>query len=199
MSEITWGYLSMRQQETLQDIVLGKGAVVFDPAMQKLCEQLQGYGLVEILIDEETKRFVADPTDNGCEVFAQKPVPTPPAPAPQPDAGEVASTVMSDFDELLNNLSGTLNSTVLSILRTYFAAEHGMRLGTEAQLAETRARLAAAEGALQEIAANANRVNPATDVMNFDGKAYIQGVETGWYNAGLVAKKALQASGAGEV
>lgn len=72
MSEITWGYLSMRQQETLQEIVLGNGAFVFDPAMYKLCEQLEGYGLVEILNNEDG-RFEVNPTDKGREVYAQQP------------------------------------------------------------------------------------------------------------------------------
>lgn len=65
------------------------------------------------------------------------------APA-QPATADAGALVASDFDELLTNLSGQLNSTAISILRTYFAGEHAMRTRAEAKLAAAEARADAA-------------------------------------------------------
>jgi hypothetical protein len=72
----------------------------------------------------------------------------PQEPAPVSAAGEEADAVMSDFDELLANLSGQLNSTVISILRTYFAGEHSMRTRAETKLAAAEALAAVNAGLL---------------------------------------------------
>jgi hypothetical protein len=53
-------------------------------------------------------------------------------------------------------------------------------------------QLAAAVSALQEIATNADQPDPSLTVSNTSGKGYQAGVETGWYNAGLVARQALR-------
>lgn len=133
MSEITWDYLSVRQQETLQDIVLGNGAVVYDPQMKGLCNWLNGHGLVVILPNPHTPgRIMVDPTDKGREVYAQKP------PAAETGArGDVSPSAFAQAAQGDNSLAVAMYEA--AVLDTVANEFHQEVLALREQLAAAQA------------------------------------------------------------
>lgn len=84
-NQFTYNWLSMKGRELLRDLVLGKGAVLFTTNLVKMAQHLQELGLVEVYQDEQTKAWVAYPTDLGKQVYAAGTAPAAqPAPEPEP-------------------------------------------------------------------------------------------------------------------